>query len=249
MEATGLSVVSLLIVQTLTSARPLPLSHPKSTEHSTGTVNIHRTLTASLRLSRTILQESHRLQELYRVETLLGVVLETRRELEFLPSGTVPHSRWTSLQDSERLLDMALKLPVFRAYLERLRTRERERSNGNRSNILGDLDTILLHTRDLLLLIHTQMSVVGVPEPRALSLSEEVLNHSAVWDNLSEGYLVLRGFAHYLGRVVRDLTVLLVRDRARGRGRARVLGHTSQPKRQVAQHRSFQSAHGFKRGT
>ncbi|XP_067882955.1 interleukin-27 subunit alpha-like isoform X3 [Heterodontus francisci] len=155
------------------SVQARPPTRPTWERQGTPSLNMEEAFTASLKLSRTILRETRKLQLRIGALFLPGVMLDERSELKFLPPWTMTHSHWISLQDSVRLLGMAESLPVFQAVLRRMRTRERR--SRNHSKILQAIDTILMETRDLIWQIHSE-----------------------AWST-------------YLGRVVRDFSVLRAR--------------------------------------
>ncbi|XP_067882954.1 interleukin-27 subunit alpha-like isoform X2 [Heterodontus francisci] len=188
-----------------------PPTRPTWERQGTPSLNMEEAFTASLKLSRTILRETRKLQLRIGALFLPGVMLDERSELKFLPPWTMTHSHWISLQDSVRLLGMAESLPVFQAVLRRMRTRERR--SRNHSKILQAIDTILMETRDLIWQIHSEMTALGIsiPESRGTWQSLLLVNHSVEWDMLTEGLLLLQAWSTYLGRVVRDFSVLRAR--------------------------------------
>ncbi|XP_032639528.1 interleukin-27 subunit alpha-like [Chelonoidis abingdonii] len=97
---------------------------------------------------------------------------------------------------------MRWALVVFQGYVEILGRRDPGLALG--------LEEISLDLRDLMHHIDYQMWGSGQPAPLLPGppAAPRILQHLSDWSNLQESYLVLRAMETFLGRVVRDFTLL-----------------------------------------
>ncbi|CAM4566447.1 unnamed protein product [Lepidochelys olivacea] len=161
---------------------------------------------SSLKLGRKLQAETKILMQLFVSEHLAGAKLPfpVLSKSGLLPPMSLRAQRWLALPALQRLREMRQALVMFRGYMEILGSREQERGDAG---LAQGLEEISLDLRDLTHHVDYQVWGSGQPDlpPPA---PPRILQHPSEWSNLQESYLVLRAMETFLGRVVRDFTLL-----------------------------------------
>ncbi|XP_041097087.1 cardiotrophin-2-like [Polyodon spathula] len=125
-----------------------------------------------------------------------------------LPTINLHYSTWLSMEDSERLLINLKDLHVFWIHVDAKRIYELE--SMPQSSLAQNMEDVLLDMRDLLFQMKHQLEFLETPAPETLSQSvpDALLNPQNEWLSKLQGYIILRDLERYLGKVVRDFTLL-----------------------------------------
>ncbi|XP_039394266.1 interleukin-27 subunit alpha-like [Mauremys reevesii] len=161
---------------------------------------------SSLKLARKLLVETKILTQQFVSERLAGAKLPFPglSNSGLLPPTSRTAQQWLALPALRRLREMRRALGLFRGYVEVVGRREPGLARG--------LHEISLDLRDLMHHVDYQVGGSGqpAPQPPGPPGAPRILQHPSDWSNLQESYLVLRAMETFLGRVVRDFTLLRV---------------------------------------
>ncbi|XP_050808383.1 interleukin-27 subunit alpha-like isoform X2 [Gopherus flavomarginatus] len=159
---------------------------------------------SSLKLARKLLVETKILTQQFVSERLAGAKLPfpSLSKSGLLPPTSHTAQQWLALPALQRLREMRGALVAFQGYVEVLGRRDPGLALG--------LEEISLDLRDLTHHVDYQVCGSGQPAPRLPGppAAPRILQHPSEWSNLQESYLVLRAMETFLGRVVRDFTLL-----------------------------------------
>ncbi|MGH0186866.1 UNVERIFIED_CONTAM: hypothetical protein FKN15_022691 [Acipenser sinensis] len=175
------------------------------------------TFSQTQRLSMKILKDVRSLRVLYN-EVQFGNQLtqDSAIVMSSLPSASMPYTHWLSMKDEERLVSSSQDLHVYWVHV-----------HANRMHLLGELEqsqlaqsmlAMQMDLSDLTLQVNSQVnSQVGPSgqcplEPEAEVLPPELLNPQSEWLGKLQGSIILRDLEKYLGKVVRDFTLLKSRS-------------------------------------
>ncbi|XP_053871100.1 LOW QUALITY PROTEIN: interleukin-27 subunit alpha-like [Malaclemys terrapin pileata] len=160
---------------------------------------------SSLKLARKLLAETKILTQQFVSERLAGAKLPfpVLAKSGILPPMSCTAQQWLALPALQRLREMRRALVVFRGYVQILGRKDPGLAQG--------LEEISLDLRDLMHHIDYQVWGSGQPTlPPPGPPAPPILQHPSAWSNLQESYLVLRAMETFLGRVVREFTLLRV---------------------------------------
>ncbi|TFJ96104.1 Interleukin-27 subunit alpha [Platysternon megacephalum] len=159
---------------------------------------------SSLKLARKLLAETKILTQRFVSERLAGAKLPfpILAKSGLLPPTSRTAQQWLALPALQRLREVRRALVVFRGYAEVLGRRDPGLAQG--------LEEIGLDLRDLMHHVDYQVWGSGppAPPPPGPPAAPRILQHPSDWSNLQESYLVLRAMETFLGRVVREFTLL-----------------------------------------
>ncbi|CAM2114864.1 unnamed protein product [Caretta caretta] len=202
----------MLLLQTLLSSRlpvlgfPMAGQGPGPGRAASWGQEMQAEFRSSLKLARKLQAETKILMQLFVSEHLAGAKLPfpVLSKSGLLPPMSLRAQQWLALPALQRLREMRQALVMFRGYMEILGSREQERGDAG---LAQGLEEISLDLRDLTHHVDYQVWGSGQPDlpPPA---PPRILQHPSEWSNLQESYLVLRAMETFLGRVVRDFTLL-----------------------------------------
>ncbi|XP_033907398.3 cardiotrophin-2 [Acipenser ruthenus] len=171
------------------------------------------TFSQSQRLSMKILKDVRSLRVLYN-EVQFGNQLtqDSAIVMSSLPSASMPYTLWLSMEDEERLVSSSQDLHVYWVHV-----------HANRMHLLGESEqsqlaqsmlAIQMDLSDLTLQVNSLLWSMNVtlPPPPAEVLPPELLNPQSEWLSKLQGSIILRDLEKYLGKVVRDFTLLKSRS-------------------------------------
>ncbi|XP_041097089.1 cardiotrophin-2-like [Polyodon spathula] len=171
------------------------------------------TFSQSQRLSMKILKDVRSLRVLYNEEQFGGqLIQDSGIVLASLPSASMVYTHWLNMQDEERLANSSRDLHVYWVHV-----------HANRMHLLGESEqsqlsqsmlALQMDLSDLTLQVNSQLWAMNVtlPPPPAEVLPPELLSPPSEWLSKLQGSIILRDLERYLGKVVRDFTLLKSRN-------------------------------------
>ncbi|MGH0182214.1 UNVERIFIED_CONTAM: hypothetical protein FKN15_008751 [Acipenser sinensis] len=171
--------------------------------------NNRESFSQSLTLARKIHTDVHALLSKYKEVHIGSKSFEDYSLLmSSLPTVNLKYTTWLEMEDSERLLVNLKDLHIFWIHVDAKRIYELE--SVTRSQLAQNMQELLLDIRDLQYQMKHQLESLETPAPETLSQSvpEALLNPQNEWLSKLQGYIILRDLERYLGKVVRDFTLL-----------------------------------------